>query len=116
MTPVPAVAVTVPPHVLLTLGVGATTRVPVVDGSVSLNATPVRSPPAVEFGLLIVKVIVAIPLSGMLPAGLKVLLIVGGPTTVIEALEVLPVPPFVEVACTLLFLNPPVIPCTITET
>src|SRR6266567_1474226 len=66
ITPVPAVAVTVPLHVLLTLGVGATTNVPVVEGNVSLKATPVRSPAAVVFGLLMVKVSVAIPFSGML--------------------------------------------------
>src|SRR5579859_3618747 len=110
MKPVPAVAVTVPLQVLLTLGVGATTSVPVVEGSVSLNATPVRSPGAVRLGLLMVKVSVVMPFSGMLTAGLNALLMVGGATTVRVALAVLPVPPFVEVACTLLFFTPPEVP------
>src|SRR5260370_10141537 len=61
----PAVVVPIPPHVLLTLGVPATTKVPVVDGSVSLNATPVRSPAAVVFGFVIVKVRLAVPFNGM---------------------------------------------------
>jgi hypothetical protein len=63
--PLPAVAVTVPLHVLLTLGVPATTKVPVADGSVSLKATPVRSPAAVVFGLMIVKVSLVVPFNGM---------------------------------------------------
>ena len=48
ITPLPAVAVTVPPQVLLTLGVLDTTSValpaPPLTCSVSLNNTPVRSP------------------------------------------------------------------------
>lgn len=106
---------TVPLQVLLTFGVGATTRVPVLDGSVSLKATPVRSPAAVRFGLLMVKVIVVIPLSGMLPEGLNALLIVGGATTVRDVLEVLPVPAIVSLTVTLLFLSPAVAPLTFTE-
>src|SRR5215470_10779251 len=55
ITPVPAVAVTVPPQVLLTLGVPDTTSVavpgPPLTGSVSLKATPVRSPSAGVAGL-----------------------------------------------------------------
>src|SRR5262249_26783026 len=86
ITPVPAVAVTVPPQVLLTFGVELTTRVPVLDGRVSLKLIPVRSPAAVEFGLLIVKVKVAVPFIGMLAEGLNALLIVGGATTVRFAL------------------------------
>ena len=34
----------------------------------------------------------------------------------IEALEVFPVPPSVEVTWTLLFFTPAVVPCTLTET
>src|SRR5258707_8959171 len=45
----------------------------------------------------------------------NILLIVGGPTTVIEAFEVLPVPPSFEVTCTLLFFTPAVVPVTSTE-
>jgi hypothetical protein len=44
------------------------------------------------------------------------LAMVGGPTTVMLALEVLPVPPSVDVTCTLLFFTPAVVPCTFTET
>jgi hypothetical protein len=54
------------------------------------------------------------PFSGMLAAP-NALLITGAPTTVIEALEVLPVPPSVEVTWTLLFLTPAVVPVTLTE-
>src|SRR5215467_7448751 len=118
MTPVPAVAVTVPPQVLVTPGVPATTNVPVAEGSVSLNATPVRSPLAGVpglFGLLMVKVTVVVPLSGILAAP-NALLMVGGATTVTVALAVLPLPPSVELTCTELLLSPAVVPCTFTET
>src|SRR5215470_18170375 len=75
ITPVPAVAVTVPLQVFVTFGVLDTTSVPVPEplltGSVSLNATPVRSPfdgvPGL-FGLLMVNVTVVVPFSGMLLA------------------------------------------------
>src|SRR5215831_4831467 len=43
-------------------------------------------------------------------------MITGGATTVIDAVEVLPVPPSVEVTCTLLVFPPAVVPCTSTET
>jgi hypothetical protein len=119
ITPVPAVAVIVPPQVFVTPGVPATTSVadpgPPLTGSVSLNATPLRSPAAVVFGLLIVNVTVVVPFRGMLAAP-KALLMVGGPTTVIEALEVFPVPPSVEVTWTLLFFAPAVVPWTFTDT
>src|SRR5215831_212220 len=115
MTPVPAVAVTLPPQVLVTPGVPATTNVPVAEGSVSLNATPVRSPAAVVFGLLMVKVTVVVPFNGI-EAAPNALLMVGGATTVTVAFDVLPVPALVEVACTLLFLVPAVVPWTSTET
>jgi hypothetical protein len=46
----------------------------------------------------------------------KALLITGGPTTVTLAFDVFPVPPLVEVTCTLLFFTPPVVPCTFNET
>lgn len=54
------------------------------------------------------------PFRGMLAAP-KALLMVGGPTTLTLALEVLPVPPLVELTVTLLFFTPPVVPCTLTE-
>src|SRR5215472_115280 len=119
MTLVPAVAVTEPLHVLLTLGVLDTTSVavpePLLKGSVSLKATPVRSPAAVVFGLLMVKVTVVVPFSGMLAAP-NALLMVGGATTVMLAVAVLPVPAVVSVALTLLLFTPAVVPCTFTET
>src|SRR4029077_15469866 len=45
----------------------------------------------------------------------KALMITGGATTVIDAFEVLPVPALVEVAWTLLFFTPAVVPVTFTE-
>ena len=44
------------------------------------------------------------------------LIITGGATTVIDALEVLPVQPLAEVTWVLLFFTPPVVPVTFTET
>lgn len=55
------------------------------------------------------------PFSGMLAVP-KALVMVGGPTTLTLAFEVLPVPPLVELTVTLLFFTPPVVPCTFTET
>ena len=55
------------------------------------------------------------PFSGMLDAP-KAFAMVGGATTVMEAFAVLPVPAFVEVACTLLFFTPAVVPWTFTVT
>jgi hypothetical protein len=55
------------------------------------------------------------PFSGMLAAP-NVLLITGAPTTVMLALEVLPVPPSVEVTWTLLFFTPTVVPWMLMET
>ena len=81
-------------------------------GSASLNEIPVA--PAVALVFITVNVMVATPFSGML-ATLKAFVTVGGPTTVTLALEVLPVPPSVEVTWTLLFLMPPVVPVTATE-
>lgn len=49
------------------------------------------------------------PFNGILAAP-NALLIAGGPTTVIEAFDVLPVPPLVELTVTLLFFTPPVVP------
>ena len=99
-----------------TPGVTATIRValpgPPLTGSVSLNATPVRSPLAGMaglFGLLMVNVTVVVPFSGMLAAP-NDLAIVGGATTVMDALEVLPVPATVSETVTLLFFVPAVVP------
>src|SRR6266851_1086593 len=69
----------------------------------------------------VVVVIVTVAPASVAPVGEaamlapNILLIVGGPTTVIEAFEVLPVPPSFEVTCTLLFFTPAVVPVTSTE-
>src|SRR5262249_22883802 len=111
MTLVPCVAVIAPaPHEPVSpLGVEITRPA----GSVSLKATPVSPTVAVLFW--VVKVNLVEPLS-RIEAAPNALLITGGPTTVIEAFEVLPVPPSVEVTCTLLFFTPAVVPWTLTET
>jgi hypothetical protein len=113
--PLAAVAVTVPLQVLLTLGVAATTSFPVADGSVSLNATPVKS--VAVLALLIVNVTVADPFSGML-VGLKALLMVGGAITVrVAVLLVVPVPPLVELTAPVVFeAEPACVPVTLTDT
>ena len=111
MTFVPATAVIVPaPHVPVRPFGVETTR---PAGSVSLKPTPVRA--TVVLGLVMVKLSEVEPFNGMLAAP-KAFAIVGGATTVIEALEVLPVPPLVDVAWTLLGFTPAVVPCTSTDT
>jgi hypothetical protein len=55
------------------------------------------------------------PFSGI-EAAPNALIITGEPTTVIEAFEVFPVPPSVEVTWTLLFSTPAVVPWILTET
>ena len=84
---VPAVAVIVPaPHVpVRPFGVETTSPA----GSVSLKPTPVSA--TVVFGLVMVKLSEVEPFRGMLAAP-KAFAIVGGATTVMEALDVLPVP------------------------
>src|SRR5260221_14005221 len=62
-----------------------------------------------------VKVRLVEPFSGIEPAP-KALIITGGATTVMLAFDVLPVPPSVEVTCTLLFFTFAVVPCTSSET
>ncbi len=81
-------------------------------GIVSVKATPVIEVPLLAFWR--VKVRLVEPFSGILAAP-NVFAIRGGPTTVIEALEVLPVPPSVDVTVTLLFLTPTVEPWISTE-
>src|SRR5213080_783709 len=111
ITLVPCVAVVVPPPQLPVSPFGVEITRPA--GSVSLKPTPVSVVVVLLFWM--VKVRLVEPFSGMLPAP-KALMITGGATTVIEALEVLPVPPSVEVTCTLLFFTPAVVPCTSTDT
>jgi hypothetical protein len=105
ITFVPAVAVIVPaPQVpVMLFGVEITRPA----GSVSLKPTPVSA--VAVFGLVMVKLSEVDPFSGMLGAP-KAFEIVGGATTVIEALEVLPVPAVVSLAETLLFFTPEVVP------
>jgi len=102
---VPWVAVIVPPPQEPVRPFGVETTRPA--GSVSLKATPVNA--VVLFGLLTVKLKLVEPFSGMLAAP-NVLVRVGAATTVIEAFEVLPVPPSVEVTVTELFFTPAVVP------
>src|SRR5262249_54141558 len=87
--PEPPTALGVPPHVLLTLGVDATTS---PDGRLSVNASPVSEVP---LGLLMVKVKEVLPFSGILAAP-NALEMVGGASTVRFAEALLPVPPLVE--------------------
>jgi len=108
IVPPPATAVAVPPQVLLK-PLGEATVSP--GGSGSEKETP--SAATVVFGFVMVKVKVEVPLSGIV-VGLNALLIDGGATTVRLALDVLPVPPFVEVTVTELLLTPAVVPVTLT--
>jgi len=82
-------------------------------GKVSLKATPLSVVALLLF--CTVKVREVAPFSGMLAAP-NALVIAGGPTTVMLALEVLPVPPSVEATCTLLFFTPTVVPVIFRET
>lgn len=104
----PAVAVMVPAPQEPVRPLGVETVRPA--GKLSLNATPVRAVAALA--LETVKDSVVEPLSGILGAP-KVLVMVGGTTTVMEALEVLPVPPWVDVMETLLFFMPAEEPVTL---
>jgi len=92
ITFVPAVAVMVPAPQEPVRPLGVEMIRPA--GSVSLKATPVSA--TVAFGFVIVKLSEVEPFSGMLAAP-NAFAIVGGVTTVMDALEVLPVPPSVEV-------------------
>lgn len=76
IVPDPAVAVGVPPHVLLKpFGVAMTNPL----GRLSVNATPC-SATVLAAGLVIVKVSVEVPFTGI-PLGLNALAIDGGATT-----------------------------------
>jgi hypothetical protein len=108
---VPAVAVIVPAPQVPVRPFGVETTSPA--GNVSLKATPVSA--TVVLGFVMVKLSEVVPFSGILAAP-KAFAMVGGATTVIEALEVLPVPALVELACTLLFFTPAVVPWTSTDT
>src|SRR6266700_2434964 len=110
ITFVACVAVMVPPPQLPVKPFGVETTRPA--GKVSLKPTPVSAVPVLLFW--IVKVRLVEPFNGMLAAP-KALMITGGATTVTLALEVLPVPPSVDVTCTLLFFALAVVPVTFTD-
>jgi hypothetical protein len=91
ITPEPAVPEAVPPQVLVSpLGVEITRP----DGSVSLKPTPLSVVVPLLFWM--VKPSKVEPFRGIVAAP-KALLIAGGPTTVMEAIEMFPDPPSVEV-------------------
>src|SRR5258708_1414451 len=107
MTFVAWVAVIVPPPQLPVSPFGVEITRPA--GRVSLKPTPVSVVVVLLFWM--VKVREVEPFSGMLAAP-KALMMTGGATTVMLAFEVFPAPAFVEVAWTLLFLTPAVVPVT----
>ena len=86
----PGEAGKLPPQLLMTFAGLATWR---PEGRMSVNATPLKLSDA--FGLLIVKVKLVVPPSGMLEAP-NAFVIVGGEATVSVAIAVFPVPPLVE--------------------
>lgn len=110
--PLPATAVGVPLQVFDRL-LGVATTNP--DGSVSVNATPLKA--VAPLGLLIVNVKEVVPFRAMVPTP-NALLIVGGATTVIVAvLDVAPAPLSVELTVpVVLLLSPAVVPLTSTVT
>jgi hypothetical protein len=85
----------VPPQLLLTMTPGVLNTRPA--GKVSVKPTPVNEVPV--FGLLMVKLRLVLPFSGM-DATPKLLLIDGGAITVTDVMAVPPVPPLADVACT----------------
>jgi hypothetical protein len=103
-----AVETAEPPQLLARLLGAAATR---PAGKVSLKAIPVSGTDA--FGLVTVKVNDVEPFNGT-DAAPNALLKVGGATTVMEEVEVFPVPPSVEVTVTLLLFTPAVVPVTFT--
>jgi hypothetical protein len=108
----PAVAEAVPPQLLVKPFGVATTK---PAGSVSLNATPLCAT-ALATGLVMVKVSVLVPLSGI-EWGLNALAMDGGPTTVSVSVAVFPVPPLVELtAPEVLVKAPAAMPVTLTTT
>jgi hypothetical protein len=107
--PDPATAVIVPPQVFVT-PLGVATIKPV--GMVSVKLMPVRGTVAFELEIANVK-LVLVPITT--DAAPKVLVMEGGPTTVIFAVDVLPVPPLVELTVTELLTTAGVVPVTLTE-
>ena len=81
-------------------------------GRLSVKLTPVSA--VVLFGLAIRKVRGVVPPTGMVGAP-KALLMVGGASTVTDAREVLPAPPWLELTWTELSFTPAAVPITLTE-
>jgi hypothetical protein len=104
----PATAVTVPLSQVPATGGLATCKPPV---NVSVKLMPVKAPD--EFGFVTVKLNVVVPPTGMVAAP-KLFVIVGGPSTVKLAVDVLPVPALEETVTELL-IAPAVFPVTLTE-
>jgi hypothetical protein len=112
ITLLPAVAVIVPVPQLPTNPLGVEMIRPA--GSVSVNPTPEKLCVALLFWMLKSKSIV--PFSGILATGTtpNCLVSAGAEITVRLAFEVFPVPPSIEVTCTLLFATPATVPVTFT--
>jgi hypothetical protein len=109
--PEPAVAATVPPHDPV-MPFGVATTIPV--GRLSVNATPVRATVFAP-GFVAVKLSVEVP-PGAIRFGVKVSASEGGPTIVMDADAVPPVPPSEdETLPVVLFFAPAVVPVTFTE-
>lgn len=105
-----AVGLKTPAHVLPVPLTGDATVMPA--GNVSANPTPLRL--CVAFGFVMVRLSCVTPFTRIV-FGVNDFAIVGGATTVIVAVDVLPVPPSVEDTVTLLFFTPAVMPVTFTE-
>src|SRR5947199_172323 len=101
--PVGAVVINVPPQTIADAFATVSTA-----GSVSVNSTPV-SGSTLAAGLVMVNVSEVDALSGI-DAAPKALMRTGGPTTVIDAFEVLPAPPSMELTSTELFFTPALVP------
>src|SRR5215472_14629027 len=81
--PAPAVAVTVPPQVLLTPGVGPTTM---PAGKLSVNASPVRL--TLMFGFVMVNVSDVVPFTGIVAAPNALVTVAGEATIKVAVLLV----------------------------
>ena len=107
---VPALAVKVPPQVLLVFGTVATTM---PDGNVSLTATPL-SGRTLAAGLVMVSISVEVPPWGML-FGVNDFVMVGGASADNVSEPVLPMPPFVDVTLPVVLVKaPPAVAVTFT--
>jgi len=106
----PGVAVMAPPPQDPVTPLGDATPKP--DGKTSVKFTPVRVTTALGFAM--VKLKLALPPTGIASAP-KPLVIDGGRTTIMPALDVLPAPTKAAETVTALFCWPPAIPFTFTE-